>query len=101
MNKISAVSGKQGTGRAKLSAINGKPEDEREKAPAAESRAEGRIPKDSVLISKPDGNWNDRTGEVLDRLREQYPSLDIVIDKGREGGELKGLAAGLGQASIW
>lgn len=96
MNKISAVSGKQGTGRAKLSAINGKPEDEREKAPAAESRAEGRIPKDSVLISKPDGNWNDRTGEVLDRLREQYPSLDIVIDKGREGGELKGLAAGLG-----
>lgn len=90
MNKVSAVSGKPGAGWEKAPSAGSR----RESAPA--DLNESRIPKDRVLISEPDMNWNDIIGTVLDRLKEQYPSVSIVIDNNQGDGDIAGMAAGLG-----
>ncbi|MFT4004627.1 MAG: hypothetical protein QM683_02865 [Lacrimispora sp.] len=90
MNKVSAVSGKPGAGWEKVPPAGNRTES----APADAN--ESRIPKDRVLISEPDMNWNDIIGTVLDRLKEQYPSVSIVIDNNQRDGDIAGLAASLG-----
>lgn len=54
------------------------------------------ILKDTVLLSETDTDWNDRVQSVLESLRKQYSSLNIIIDNGSRDGNIAGSAADLG-----
>ncbi|WP_077609622.1 hypothetical protein [Clostridium sp. Marseille-P2415] len=97
---------------SQVSAVNGNPKTRWEKVQAAGTKEEGtavnlnelssgRIVKDRVEFSE---EWSgmdlkDIVKKALDCLKEQYPSIDIVIDEKESVGELPGLAAGLGRGT--
>lgn len=93
MSKVSSVNGKMGTGWERAQAGNSRAEN------VLTNSNESRAAKDSVQISEPDMNWKDVIGTVLDRLKEQYPGVGIVIDQGRVDRDIAGLAAGLGMGT--
>jgi hypothetical protein len=101
-----------GNAMSQISAVNGNPQAGWEKIQAGGKKGEetginsseplpGRIGKDRVELfeDKSDMDWKDMVKKALDRLREQYPSLRIIIDEQEKGGNLSGLAAGLGKGT--
>lgn len=97
---------------SQVSAVNENPKTGWEKVLAAGRKGEGteadlnelssgRIVKDRVEFSE---EWSGMdlkniVKKAIDCLKEQYPSINIVIDEEENGGELPGLAAGLGKGT--
>lgn len=104
MNTISlADGGNRLNGRETAFPAGGNARPARETAPEVSGRTEdsrntasSRIPKDTVSLPKTDTEWNDRIQSVLENLRKQYSSLNIVIDNCSKGGNIAGSAADLG-----
>lgn len=98
MSQVPAINGKNGSGWEMVPAAGSKGEG----APVDFNEdLSGQIPKDKVLLSDewPDTDWNHMVNITLDRLKEQYPSIRIVVDEKENGGELSGLAAALGKGT--